>query len=417
VNVRTWPVGIVAAAMSVALAVPAAGDPQDDKARVDRELGQTSQHLEAANVRAQQAAADYERAVAALPGAEAAVADAQGRVAAAEAAIRRAQREADAARAEQAGADRQLSDAAAKVDEARDGVSRFAAATYRGGDLQMLTSLIEAGSPDQFAVRIGYLDEIAARRQEAVDQLTVARAKASEQRSIAAAANRRAQQAAAAADRALADSRAAAAAAQAASERVQALAAQREAAMAAANRERSAVLARYEDLKAESARVEAELRAAAARRAPAATNTPAPVAPSSGGYFLMPTNGRKTSNFGMRFHPLFKAWILHSGMDIGAGTGTPIAASADGEVINAGWRGGYGNYTCVDHGRYQGRSIATCYAHQSQVLVRGGQQVRRGQLIGRVGSTGNSTGPHLHYEVRLNGSPVDPAPFLPSCLC
>ncbi|GAA0919531.1 hypothetical protein GCM10009558_030650 [Virgisporangium aurantiacum] len=78
---------------------------------------------------------------------------------------------------------------------------------------------------------------------------------------------------------------------------------------------------------------------------------------------------------------------------------------------------GSGNYTCVYHGRYQGDAISTCYAHQSQILVHPGQQVRRGQLIGRVGSTGTSTGPHLHFEVRLDGNPVDPARWLPSCLC
>jgi murein DD-endopeptidase MepM/ murein hydrolase activator NlpD len=104
-------------------------------------------------------------------------------------------------------------------------------------------------------------------------------------------------------------------------------------------------------------------------------------------------------------------------MDIGAGTGTPIVAAADGEVVIAGWSGGYGNYTCVGHGTYQGRALATCYAHQSRILVSEGQQVRRGQLIGRVGSTGASTGAHLHFEVRLSGTPVDPAPWLPACVC
>ena len=86
-------------------------------------------------------------------------------------------------------------------------------------------------------------------------------------------------------------------------------------------------------------------------------------------------------------------------------------------MFRAGWNGGYGNYTCIYHGTYQGKGFATCYAHQSAILVRAGQQVRQGQVIGRVGTTGASTGNHLHFEVRLDGDPVDPLPWLPSCLC
>jgi murein DD-endopeptidase MepM/ murein hydrolase activator NlpD len=225
---------------------------------------------------------------------------------------------------------------------------------------------------------------------------------------------------------ALERSQAAAAAAAAATERVKGLITQREAAVAVANQERDAVIAQYGKLQEESAQVAAELRAAAARR-PAAGgsggsggsvagggNLPAV---SNGAFFTMPVRGHKTSNFGRRFHPLFHYWRLHTGMDIGAGMGTPIVAAADGEVVRAGYSGGSGNYTCVIHGRRGNDSVSTCYAHQSQILVKPGQQVRRGQLIGRVGNTGNSTGPHLHFEVRIDGNPVDPANWLPGCLC
>jgi murein DD-endopeptidase MepM/ murein hydrolase activator NlpD len=86
-------------------------------------------------------------------------------------------------------------------------------------------------------------------------------------------------------------------------------------------------------------------------------------------------------------------------------------------VIWASWNGGYGNYTCISHGRLNGKGLQTCYAHQSRILVHEGQQVRRGQVIGRVGTTGASTGNHLHFEVRLNGDPVQPLRYLPGCLC
>jgi len=132
---------------------------------------------------------------------------------------------------------------------------------------------------------------------------------------------------------------------------------------------------------------------------------------------LMPVNGWKTSNFGMRFDPFYHVWRLHAGVDIAAAGGAPIWAAAAGKVFRAGWSGVYGNYTCVYHGTYQGKGFATCYAHQSAILVRSGQQVRQGQVIGRVGTTGASTGNHLHFEVRLDGNPVDPVPWLPACLC
>jgi murein DD-endopeptidase MepM/ murein hydrolase activator NlpD len=98
---------------------------------------------------------------------------------------------------------------------------------------------------------------------------------------------------------------------------------------------------------------------------------------------------------------------MHEGIDIGAGYGTPIAAAASGTVIYAGWMGGYGNLIIIDHGG----GIATAYGHQSSFAV-GGGQVSQGQTIGYVGCTGHCFGPHLHFEVRVNGSPVDPLGYL-----
>ncbi len=115
------------------------------------------------------------------------------------------------------------------------------------------------------------------------------------------------------------------------------------------------------------------------------------------GYFI-------GSKFGMRKHPILGIVRLHAGGDLGAPSGTMIYAPADGVVIIAGLRGGYGNTTVIDHGH----SLGTLYGHQSQILVTPGQAVKRGDPIGRVGSTGLSTGPHLHFETRLKGVPIDP---------
>ncbi len=132
----------------------------------------------------------------------------------------------------------------------------------------------------------------------------------------------------------------------------------------------------------------------------------------AGGTLLWPVNGRITSGFGMRLDPYYHVWQLHPGVDIAVPIGTPIAAAAAGRVSQAGWYGGYGNYTCIDHGQVNGQRLSTCYGHQSRLLVSPGQLVRAGQVIGLSGSTGASTGPHLHFEVRLGGRPVDPLPWL-----
>lgn len=188
-----------------------------------------------------------------------------------------------------------------------------------------------------------------------------------------------------------------------------------------ANQERGAVLARYQDLKAESDRIAAELRAAASRAGSSGGGggSSRPAQPPSGGgaFFQMPTAGWKSSDFGMRYDPYYHVSQLHAGVDIAAPSGQAIYAAGDGRVVTAGWSGGYGNYTCISHGQYQGSDLATCYGHQSAILVSVGQSVRRGQLIGRVGSTGASTGSHLHFEVRRGGDPVNPLPWLPSCFC
>lgn len=123
------------------------------------------------------------------------------------------------------------------------------------------------------------------------------------------------------------------------------------------------------------------------------------------GGFVTPVNGRITSGFGMRRHPLLGYTRMHAGIDFGAGHGSPIFAASDGTVSFAGWHGGHGNFVRLSHGG----GIGTGYGHMSRIAVSSGEQVRAGQVIGYVGSTGLSTGPHLHYEVYRNGRVVNPA--------
>jgi murein DD-endopeptidase MepM/ murein hydrolase activator NlpD len=152
-----------------------------------------------------------------------------------------------------------------------------------------------------------------------------------------------------------------------------------------------------DSLQASSAALTARIQAAQAQHSSSGPSS----TPSSSG-LIWPASGPVTSPFGFRWGR------MHEGIDIGASYGSAIHAAASGTVIYCGWESGYGNLTVIDHGG----NLATAYGHQSSIAVTCGQQVSQGQVIGYVGSTGHSTGPHLHFEVRINGAPVDPMGYL-----
>jgi murein DD-endopeptidase MepM/ murein hydrolase activator NlpD len=156
-------------------------------------------------------------------------------------------------------------------------------------------------------------------------------------------------------------------------------------------------------LAAADARIRAQLAAAQAaqQRASSGPASTPDTTPSSSG-LIWPVSGPVVSPFGMRWGR------LHAGIDIAVPSGTPIHAAAAGTVVIAGWEGGYGNYTCIDHGG----GLATCYAHQESFAVGVGSQVAQGQVIGYSDCTGHCFGPHVHFEVRINGTPVDPLGYL-----
>jgi murein DD-endopeptidase MepM/ murein hydrolase activator NlpD len=160
----------------------------------------------------------------------------------------------------------------------------------------------------------------------------------------------------------------------------------------------------HEDIDAlerEQAQIEAKIREAQGY------GTSIPAGPiRGGGRFIWPVNGTLSSGFGYRVGPGITRF--HQGLDIAAAEGTPLRAAGDGTVILAGYNGGYGNYTCIDHGG----GVSTCYGHQSAIHVSTGQRVSQGQVIGLVGNTGYSFGAHVHFEVRVNGTPVQPLNYL-----
>ena len=151
-------------------------------------------------------------------------------------------------------------------------------------------------------------------------------------------------------------------------------------------------------LEKESAKIQARLASAQNGTGPVAAG---PIKPGSGG-LIWPVNGPVVSPFGMRWGR------LHAGVDIAVPSGTPVHAAKSGRVLIAGWVSGYGNYTCIGHGG----GLSTCYGHQTSIGVSVGQSVSQGQVIGYSGCTGHCFGPHVHFETRINGVPVNPMGYL-----
>jgi murein DD-endopeptidase MepM/ murein hydrolase activator NlpD len=408
-STRTGLVAATAAALAaVLLGTSAAADPDDDRARVERELEQTRAAMEASSERVESAAASLLDAKARLPEVQQRLADARGQLAGATVRAKSAARAAEQASADLAAADVRLGDAEAQVEGIRTEIESFAANAYMGRGVAGIDAMLSLESPGDFVASLSYLRYVGDTQQEMLDHHTQARGEARNVQNVQMGAERTADEARRVADDALRQAAAVEAEAARAEQEVASLVAQREQALQVAEEERAATLQRYAELQAESERIAAEIRALAAGGG-------AVLQPDA--RLLMPVIGRKTSDFGNRFDPVYKVWQLHAGVDIAAAGGSSIRAAAAGNVFRAGWNGGYGNYTCIYHGTQEGKGVATCYAHQSAILVSLNQQVAMGDVIGRVGTTGASTGNHLHFEVRLDGTPVDPLNWLPACLC
>ncbi len=400
-----------AVAVLLSGAAPAIAGPDDEARKAGRAADRAEAVLEDATAVARNAARQLEAATAALPAAHHKVAVSRGIVASSRAEAKTARRKADASRAEYKRVALRFGEAQDRVEVARDRVDEIATASYKGGNIAALNVLVGATGPRDIMDRMGMVGQVMQKQQESVEEMTSARRAARIEQDNAGLARRAAMDAERLALHKFKAATAAEAAAVKARAAVVVLANSRRAALSVARSQRAAVLAQYEEARAEEKRIVAALRAWEAK------GGSGPVSVYGGGRLLMPVHGWKSSDFGTRYDPYYRVWQLHAGLDIAAGGGTPIHAAADGRVIRAGYNGGYGNYTCISHGRLSGAGFSTCYGHQSHIGVHVGERVRRGEVIGLVGSTGASTGNHLHFETRFGGVPRNPLNYLPGCLC
>ncbi|MFH0917211.1 MAG: peptidoglycan DD-metalloendopeptidase family protein [bacterium] len=276
--------------------------------------------------------------------------------------------------------------------------TRVANVYKSGGRLIYLEALLEPSSLSQFVGRIDLLSVVVGQDNTILGQIkdlktqVVAQRQALEEERTRVAALEQDQRALTKELQARADKR------QASLERLESARKAKQQVVKKTEKDKAAWAKQEDALVAESDRIGSMLRSLSVGRSTKAGS----------GILAWPVDGNVTSGFGYRIHPIFHVRKMHTGIDVSAGMGTSIRAASGGTVVSAGWRGGYGKCVVISHGG----GLATLYAHQSEILVTEGQSVKRGEVIGKVGSTGYSTGPHLHFEVRVNGSPVDPMGYL-----
>lgn len=283
----------------------------------------------------------------------------------------------------------------AKLKRAQGVLATRLVEIYKSDQPDYLTVVLEADGFQDLLVRADYMSRIGEQDSAIVDRVRELKQESARKRRLLAALKEQAQ---AAVNEIAAQKRELASARGALQNRQGQLAGarnQKQGALGNVRESRRELEGHLAALEAASARVTQQLRGAGGplRAGPVR---------QGGGGFIWPVNGPIVSPFGMRWGR------LHAGVDIAAPTGTPIRGAGSGRVAIAGWMDGYGNYTCIEHGG----GTASCYAHQSSIGVGVGQSVSQGQVIGAVGCTGHCFGPHVHFEVRINGTPVDPMGYL-----
>ncbi|WP_210502689.1 M23 family metallopeptidase [Nocardioides xinjiangensis] len=402
--------------MALGVSAAHADDLKDKKDEVQRQLKGAHQDLDESSAQLRKAAARLAAAQEQLAVAKTRLATARGKVEVAQ--ERDAEMQAQLVAAEQALVEAEAALAQGRVDRdaQREKVARTVADMYSEGDPELLafSSLLDADSTEELTRREGVRDVVVGQEAREYDEL-----KASEvllqvrEDQVTEARDAVAAKRAAAAEH-LTLMQQLEAEQQAAKDSVVSLVVERRDARAGARDARAKDLAKLRKLEREQQRIEEMLRKralAALRRQRAQARGGAASGPSTG-VLASPVDGYVTSPFGYRTHPIYHYWGLHDGVDFGGGCGTPLRAAASGRVVSSYYSGVYGNRLVIDHGVLAGRGLATIYNHASSYNVGVGDRVAEGQVIGFEGSTGWSTGCHLHFTVMANGTAVDPMNFL-----
>jgi murein DD-endopeptidase MepM/ murein hydrolase activator NlpD len=372
-------------------------------------LAQAQEGLADTAQRAEQAADELADVQARQPAVEAALATAQGDVRAAKDRDVELAGQLAAAEAAEQVAVAELAQGESDLAEAEKRVSRLVSATYRGGgvDAGLAAAVMGGEGPSELADRLALVDAAARLQQSSTSRLAQVRAEQQHRAErLEAVRQQMADLRQQAADH-LVETQRAEAEAQAATDELAALEAAKEKALADIEAQKRAYQQQVDQAQAESDDIAAQLRARAKARGGSGGGGGGSAAPQRGLLGNPLASMTVTSGFGYRIHPVYHVRRLHAGTDLRAACGTPVYAAADGEVVRAGPGTGYGNILVIDHGTVGGRDVATAYAHLSRFVARTGQDVRKGDLVAYSGSTGVGTACHLHFEVRVDGSPTD----------
>lgn len=373
-------------------------------------LAQAQEGLADTGERAERAAAELADVQARQPAVQAALTTAQGEVRAAKDRDVELAGQLAAAEAAEQVAVQELAKGESDLAEAEKRVSRLVSATYRGGgvDAGLAAAVMGGEGPSELADRLALVDAAARVQQSSTSRLAQVRAEQQHRAErLEAVRQQMADLRQQAADH-LVETQRAEAEAQAATDELAALEATKEAALADIEAQKRAYEQQVSQAQAESDDIAAQLRARArARGGSGGGGGGGSAAPQRGLLGNPLASMTVTSGFGYRIHPVYHVRRLHAGTDLRAACGTPVYAAADGEVVRAGPGTGYGNILVIDHGTVGGRDVATAYAHLSRFVARSGQDVRKGDLVAYSGSTGVGTACHLHFEVRVDGSPTD----------
>ena len=377
------------------LVMPAYGAvPMAKNNNLNNQIQQVGEDLDNANASVKKAMKEYREAAKNLPAAESALRKANAVLARAKAADASAQGELVKVTKAGAKAETNLTKTLSKLDVQKVEVTKLIRSVYRQGPMSELTMVLSSETPSDFTARLAAVNSWTTNKRELITSLAKTQESLKQQAKYLASLEVKKKEKKEAAEALVLDALTAAKRAEAAQNKVNRIVAKRQAAMKIALKHRAAVKKRYAALKAEQKRLK-----------DLANNTDAGDGLSGNNDLLWPVSGARVTQYtGWRTHPVYGYRSCHTGIDLGAPSGTPIKASEDGVVAYVGYGGPYGRYTLISHGE----GLVTFYAHQLRQSVRDGEKVKRGETIGYVGSTGWSTGAHLHYEVRKNGTPYDP---------